>query len=85
MRVSENHSISTIDARAIALSMSERLATEQRVLLNNLESLRKMITSPAPEISRKQLALLKKQEKAMSLYNKILFARINDLVCKRNK
>jgi hypothetical protein len=85
MRVSENHSIPTIDARAIALSMSERLATEQRVLLNNLESLRKMITSPAPEISRKQLALLKKQEKAMSLYNKILFARINDLVCKRNK
>jgi hypothetical protein len=85
MRVSENHSISTIDARAIALSMSERLATEQRVLLNNLESLRKMIASPAPEISRKHLALLKKQEKAMSLYNKILFARINDLVCKRNK
>lgn len=80
MRVSENSAKPTADSLTPVLSVKERLCVEQRELLVKLDALRKMILNPKPEISKKQLSLMKKQEKAMSLYNKILFNRIQNML-----
>lgn len=80
MRVSENSAKPTADSLAPVLSVKEKLCVEQRELLVKLDALRKMLLSPKPEISKKQLSLMKKQEKAMSLYNKLLFSRIQNML-----